>query len=506
MAGTLTIRNFDAEAKGRLLLLLAAVTLPLFLTLLVVESHWIPLAAIAALSVLAVLLAMNPRELLLLVFAYLPFQSLLNDVFAGVVPVIAVGKDVLMVVVIASFLFRYFRRSLHVNSVTYCLAAFFAVGLLLIPFSPNALRAVLQLRCMTLYPFLIVLASNLIETPEELRRLLRVIALVGAVTVVYGAVQYFTLFDVPFRNAGGSVMQRMGRFDEFGVVATFASRPDFGGYLIPLFLLFFQVRLWESGKLARAFRWAMMAAIPFCLLLTFSRTTWLAMAVGGFVTIYLRDKVKAMLGATAMIVLLLIAFQAKNFFLPPALEEAATSNESFLIRLSYWPLVFRHVLENPLGMGLGTVGGAHLFESKAETDSYGNLQYDPNTMFDASGGFSAENILSVTDNNYLKFLIQGGFLLLAVFLGFVVSVLTLAGKLLRAVRDAWLRDVVIWATASFVSLLTIFMFVDFMESVPSTSVYWLAAGVLCFISKLCKANPADKRSTNLLPAVAGQSS
>ena len=191
-----------------------------------------------------------------------------------------------------------------------------------------------------------------------------------------------------------------------------------------------------------------------------------------------------MLGATALIVLLLIAFQARNFFLPPSLEEAATSNESFLIRLSYWPLVFRHVLENPLGMGLGTVGGAHLFESKAETDSYGNLQYDPNTLFDASGGFSAENILSVTDNNYLKFSIQGGFLLLAAFLALVISVLMLAAKLLRTVGDTWLRDVVIWATASFVSLLTIFMFVDFMESVPATSVYWLAAGVLCFVRKL----------------------
>lgn len=499
MAGALTIKTLNIQATGQLLLLLAAVALPFFFTLLVIESQWIPLALIGALSVLAALLAAHPRDVLLLVFAYLPFQSLLNDVFAGSIPLIAVCKDALMVILIASFLLRYFRRGLYANSVMYFLATFIAVAALLIPFSPHALRAVLQLRCMSLYPFLIVLAANLLETPDELRRLLRVIAIVGTVTVVYGAVQYFTLFDVPYRNAGGNVMQRMGRFDEFGVVSTFASRPDFGGYLIPLFLLFFQVKLWESKQLVGAYRWVMLAIIPGCLLLTFSRTSWLAMAVGGFVTIYLRDKVKAMLGATALIVLLLIAFQARNFFLPPSLEEAATSNESFLIRLSYWPLVFRHVLENPLGMGLGTVGGAHLFESKAETDSYGNLQYDPNTLFDASGGFSAENILSVTDNNYLKFSIQGGFPLLAVFLALVISVLLLAAKLLRVVGDAWLRDVVIWATASFVSLLTIFMFVDFMESVPATSVYWLAAGVLCFVNKLYAESFKNKHSTDWLP-------
>ena len=492
MAGALTFKNsIDAQAKGQIFLLLAGVTLPLFLTLLVIESYWIPLVLLAGLSVLAALLALNPREVLLLAFAYLPFQSLLNDVFAGMIPAIAVCKDALMVLLISSFLFRNFRRGLYVNYVIYFLLAFIAVGVSLIPFSPDPLRAILQLRCMTIYPFIIVLAANILETPEELRKLLRVVAIIGTITVIYGIVQYFTLFDVPFRNAGGSVMQRMGRFDEFGVVSTFASRPDFGGYLIPLFLLFFQVKLWPAKKSIWFFRWAMLAVIPGCLLLTFSRTTWLAMAVGGFVAIYLADKVKAILLAVTMIVLLLIGMQAKSFFLSSSLQEAATSNESFLIRLSYWPAVFQHVLANPLGMGLGTVGGAHLFESKAETDSYGNLQYDPNTMFDASGGFSAENILSVTDNNYLKFMVQGGFLLLAAFLALVISVLSLASKLIKVVRDSWLRDVVIWATASFASLLTIFMFVDFMESVPATSVYWLAAGVVCFVAKLHKADLAN---------------
>ena len=91
MAGALTFKNsIDAQAKGQIFLLLAGVTLPLFLTLLVIESYWIPLVLLAGLSVLAALLALNPREVLLLAFAYLPFQSLLNDVFAGMIPAIAV--------------------------------------------------------------------------------------------------------------------------------------------------------------------------------------------------------------------------------------------------------------------------------------------------------------------------------------------------------------------------------------------------------------------------------
>lgn len=502
MVGTLTIRSKDAQGKGQMLLLLAGVSLPLFISLLVIESYWIPLAALGALSVLATLLAINPRDVLLMAFLYLPFQSLLSDVFGGSIPAIAVCKDVLMVIIIASFTLRYFRRNLYVNSVIYCLLGFISVAVLLVPLSPDPLRAILQLRCMVIYPLIIVLAANMIETPEQFRNLLRAFAIVGAITVVYGAVQYFTLFDVPYRNAGGSVMQRMGRFDEFGAVSTFASRPDFGGYLIPLFLLFFQLNLWPSKKFSWLFRLVMMAAIPACVLLTFSRTIWLALAISGFVALYLRDKVKAVLCAMAMVVLLLIALQAKSLFMSSSMQEAATSNESFLIRLSYWPLVFQHVLSNPFGMGLGTVGGAHLFESSAETDSYGNLQYDPNTLFDASGGLGANNILSVTDNNYLKFMVQGGFPLLAAFLAFVISVLRLARKLIKVVRDPWLRDMVIWATASITGLLTIFLFVDFMESVPSTSVFWLAAGALCFVSKLYKTELTGKRPSGLRPAQA----
>ena len=48
MAGALTFKNsIDAQAKGQIFLLLAGVTLPLFLTLLVIESYWIPLVLLA---------------------------------------------------------------------------------------------------------------------------------------------------------------------------------------------------------------------------------------------------------------------------------------------------------------------------------------------------------------------------------------------------------------------------------------------------------------------------
>jgi len=500
MTRSLPIRNIlPASASGMALSLLAAAALSLLATFLIVESYWTAIALMGGLGALSGLLVIQPRYGLLIVFAFLPFQALLNDVFAGGIPAIAVCKDVLMVVVVSTFSVRYLRRSWYVNTTLYLFLGFAALSAIYAPFAPDWLRAVLQLRGLVLYPLISLIVANVIETPQDLRRILRLLAIVGAVTVVYGIAQYLTMFDVPYRNAGGNVMQRMGRFDGFGIVSTFANRPGFGGYLIPLFLLLFQVKLWPSTKATYALRWLALSAIAVCLVLTYSRTIWIAMLVGMFVIIFLCDKMKAVFGALALCVCMLIGYQAKNLFLSSSLEEAATSAGSFLVRLNYWPRVFEYGAAHPLGIGLGMVGGPHLFESKAQTDNYGNLAYDQYAMFDSTGGLSADNMLMVTDNSYLKLLIQGGFPLLFVFLWLIASALKLIYHTLsdihissRDSHDLWMRDVAIWASASFAALLTIFMFVDFMESVPSISVYWLAVGVLCCVRKMAQAKAAGR--------------
>jgi hypothetical protein len=321
-------------------------------------------------------------------------------------------------------------------------------------------------------------------------------------TVVYGIVQYATLFDVPFRTAGGDVALRMGRFDEMGVVSTFASRPTFGGYLTPLFLLFLQNNLWRDlckrAKYLSWLRWPMLAAIGVCVILTFSRSCWLALLIGTLVALYFRNKLKVMLAAFGL-GLCAVLFYTAQFLSPFAsLTVAATDSQSFLIRLNYWPMVARHVLVHPFGIGLGTVGGPHLFEAGAQADVYGNLRYDQNANFDPSAALRADGVIAVTDNSFLKLFIQGGFPLLIVFLCFVGAVIRLARDVLKSANDdqvaddeheggdehdSWTRDIAIWATASFASLLTIFMFVDFMESAPAIALYWLALGALCCARK-----------------------
>lgn len=496
-----------ATAIRPALLLLAGVSLPLLLAFLAIERYWTPLVLIGGLGGLSALLITHPRYAILGFFAFLPFQPLLNDVLAGRAPHgIAACKDVFAAAILSTFLLRYMRRRWYMNRTLYLFIGFGVLGAIYVPFAPDWLRALLQIRGIALYPLMALLVANLIETPQELRRLLRVFAVVGAVAVIYGIAQYLTLFDVPYRNVGGNIMQRMGRFDGFGIVSIFADRPSFGGYLIPLFLLFFQVKLWPSTKVWRPLRWLGLAAIGACLVLTYSRTTWIAALIGVLVLFFLRDKVKATLISMALCASMLIAYQVKSVFLSSSMEEAVTSGGSFMVRLNYWPRVLEYVSANPFGIGLGMVGGPHLFESKAQSDVYGKLSYDPNAAFDQTGGLTADNMLMVTDNAYLKFLVQGGFLLLFVFLWLIASILRLAYNTLRDFQtpwgapqdasDVWMRDVVIWATSSFAALLTILMFVDFVESAPSIAVYWLAVGALCCVRKMHQAQVAARMQSS----------
>lgn len=481
-------------------LTIAAFLIALSTTMLALNGYWLWLVGAVGLAGVLWLFALKSISHLLLVFAFLPFQSLLNDVFAGRIPAIAIAKDALVVIIIMALISQHLirRRTWYFNTVISLLLVFSVMSAMYALGSPYPVRGILALRFLTLYPLLILIVANAMETREEVNRLLRLVALIGVVTVVYGLVQYVTLFDVPYRTSGGDVTLRMGRFGEMGMVSTFASRPTCGGYMVVLFLLFLQDKLWEQSKLKAWLRWPMLGAIGLCVVLTFSRSSWLALLVGTLVAFYFRNKMQAILAAAGLAICGILFFIVQALSPSASLATAATDNESFFIRLSYWPMVARHVLENPFGIGLGTVGGPHLFEDDAQADDYGNLRYDQNTYFDPNADLSSGGTLAVTDNTFLKLFLQGGFPMLIVFLSFVGSVLVLAFRVLKSVSgpdgDPWMRDVAIWATSSFVSLLTIFMFVDYLESAPAISLNWMAVGVLCCVKKFSQVKAGEESS------------
>lgn len=469
--------------------------------LLFLEGYWLGIAAAAGLAGVVALLLLRPAVCLLLVFAYLPFQALLTDIFARFSSLVAIGKDVLMALMVVSLVGHHLlrKRAWYINTTMYWLFGFILMASLAAATSPEPLHGFLGLRFLGLYPAIIVLAANALESEADIRRMLRLLAVVGAITVVYGILQYLTQFDVPYRISGGDVKLRMGRFDEMAIVSTFASRPMFGGWLVPLFLLFLHVNLQESGRVWRRLRLLLLGAILGCALLTYSRSTWLAFLVSTLVTVWLKDKMKAAFAVVMLLLALALFVATKSFLLPASVSDAATDSESFEERLSYWPMVFRHVVEHPLGLGLGMVGGPHLFEDAAQTDAYGNLQYDQFAMFDPQGGLGPDNKLMVTDNTFLKLMVQGGIPLLIPFLGMLISVIRMLSSMYRQARDPWVRSLLLWGAGSLAGMFSIFMFVDFLETGPAIALYWLMIGILCCLRKLSQEGRAEARRPGSQP-------
>jgi hypothetical protein len=494
-------------SMGRAAILLGSVcALHIVAMLMLLEGDWIWIAGGAAAAIVAVLLLLRPASSLMVGFAFLPIQPLINDVFAKVSPLVAAGKDVLMAVIVASLLFNYLirRRPMFINTPMYWLIIFALVGAVMAGTAPDPIRGFLALRFIALYPAIIVLAANSIETEADLNRILKMIVIVGLVTVAYGILQYLTQFDVPYRTSGGDVRLRMGRFDEMAMVSTFASRPMFGGWLVPLYLLFLLVKRQGWGRAWGTLRLIGGGAVLGCALLTYSRSIWIAFVVATLVAIWLQNRMKAMLAASAFALGLVVFYASLTLLAPASIKEAATSGASFQERLSYWPMVFRHVAAHPFGMGLGTVGGPHLFEEGAQADAYGNLQYDPFELFDSQAGLGPGGKLMVTDNTFLKLLVQGGAPLLIPFLGMILGMFRLISSLLaelRGPRDLKLRELVIWAAGCLAALLVIFMFVDFLESGPAIALYWLVLGILCCIRKFT--NETRGESVELTPSESG---
>lgn len=480
------LRIYDTPAWVFLPLAGLALGLPLTAGLLAASEQWTWLVLAGGVGMLITFMLQRPIVSLMAVFSLLPFQSLLNDILAGAFPLIAAAKDVLLVVLIVSLIsYNVVRRRTFYLDKTITLLLLFAVvcGLYALV-APQWIRAVLQLRFLVLYPLIILLAANCLETSADLLRMVRLVAVLGMITVAYGLLQFATHFDVPYRLHSGNIALRMSRFNQLAAVATFADRPSYGGYLAPIFLLFFQVKLWPQWQLAGLLRFCMLGASALCVGLSFSRSGWLALLIGTLVALYFRDKTKTVLGAMGLCLCAVLFFGTQLLTRSETYAESATSGESFQIRLSYWPLVIRHSFTNPLGLGIGSVGGPNMLEDQSRADIYGNLQYDPNLLFNPNAELGAGNVLAVTDNAYLKLLVQGGFPLLLLFLTLIWSIIRLAQTVIRTAREPLLRDLGIWAAASIAALLTIFMFVDFMEATPAVTLYWLVIGVLCAVNKL----------------------
>jgi hypothetical protein len=306
---------------------------------------------------------------------------------------------------------------------------------------------------------LAIVVKNTVESKKDIKELLRSLVCIGAFTIVYGLFQYFYAFDAPYRDIRADFELRAVRFGGMALIATFASRPDFGVFLVSLFLLVFLVPLWKSSTLAVIARIVFLGGAITCTFLTFSRTAWIAMLVGIMVALLLKNKKTAIPIVLILAVIFAWLYRSELRGAPLQVRDAATDYASLAERFDVWGYATGFFVSKPFGAGLGTVGGALVYEVPGYSVPTGNQ-------------------MLFTDNQFLKLLVEGGLPLELAFMGLLFSILYLAIKVLSRVEDPWLRNVAIWSTASCASLAVTFLTVDYLGSTNSFAVYWTAVGLL----------------------------
>lgn len=421
---------------------------------------------IAALIALAVIVYLSSRRMaaLLILLCYLPFQGLLTDVYATDFLWVALVKDVFLVWVLAIFLFRVWREGTWPkNSFAKAFLVFGIIFLAYLPFSPNLLRGALEIRGVILYPLVAIVVMYTVRNEKDARLLLRGLAIVGAVTIIYGLAQYFTGFDAPYRAVRPDFEYRASRFGEFEVLSTFPTRPDFGAFLNAVFLLAFQVPLWKRTSWDRLARMAFLMGAGVCIFLTYSRTTWVAWLVGVSTALFLAGKRRTLVLFLLAAVLVAILYQTQPGRASIQTEAAVTDFRSVGDRFEVWTYALGVALSKPFGSGIGTVGGALVFETPERITPTGNEMF-------------------FTDNQFLKFLVEGGFILLGAFLAVLISIFRQARKALFCVRNSPARDVAIWASASLMSVLQFFFVEDYIGTNTSISIYCVALGLLAWLA------------------------
>ena len=451
-------------ATGWLHFLAAAIILTA--SYLISTQQWGGLVVLlAACSLMA--LSSRPFLILAILFAFLPFQSLLTDTFISQTKWVAICKDILAVWTLVVVLLRFLagRPRRHSEGIAACLAVIASLAAVYVLIAPDLLRASLAFRGVALYPAIAIAVTYCLDGPKELRNLLRVVAIAGALTVVYGVFQHYYDFDQTIRSSWSDLSLRQLRFGTYGLTSTFPGRPDFAGYLVALSLLVWQVRLWKMSLTGILLRVLFLAGTLTCLFWTYSRTNWIALFVGVCVALLLRNKVKAAVGVLVLGMLIGWFYSARISQTSTATQDATTDYGPAVERLKLWEEASQLVLSHPLGYGLGTVGGALITESPSQEKP-------------------EQNVMLFIDNAYLKLLLQGGLPLCAAFLVLFALIIRLIVIVPRTLHDPWLKDVAAWASASFVALLAILPAVDYMESTTSIAIYWLAAGILGWLISL----------------------
>ncbi|HXA50153.1 MAG TPA: O-antigen ligase family protein [Candidatus Acidoferrum sp.] len=424
-------------------------------------------AAIVATWALARMAARRPlTAFLLLQCWYVLIQFLLESVFSDT-PLATASKEVLTGVFILGAFQQWlaYPRTGVLRIRGFAFVAMGSIGCAIVAAltSPEGTRAVAALRFFALYPILmfaaIAMRHEVAADPRSLVRFLRQFLILGVAVSVFGLLsyQFHGLIDSRWLTSAAAmneVTQRSGIASN-AVVSTLGNRSNMGGFAVLMLLMAAGTRHVIFRK-----RWAWVGflgcgPVALALTLTFSRTAYVGLAVGGLFLFLAerRPNLKILVTATILIagVGALVDAVAPDS-IAAALDTITDSTLSG--RSGVWNDIAARIPESPFGVGLGVYGkGLRGFGADLQLEGMGAV-----------------------DNSFLLITVEQGLQAAALWMLLFLAIGIRAFKNLRSVQTPLGTAVARMVWAWYWAFLAMGVTIDWFHALPIICPLWFFFG------------------------------
>ncbi|MDD3656684.1 MAG: O-antigen ligase family protein [Atribacterota bacterium] len=367
------------------------------------------------------------------------------------------------------------------------------VGCLSLIWSINIYQSILAIPLFIAGPLLFYIITNSIQQQKKIEGLLLILIIVGLVMGIYGILQYFGI-DFNFWK---------GNIERQKVMGLFGNVNYFAEYLILPIALTIGISLSKKKIFNRLFLFSALAVMGTTLFLTFTRGSYLAIAVTipVIISFYYRststEPDKQYYKKIVLLFLLLVIVALAIIYIPHPLNkdstplgklrqrvtiENITFGGSTLRRVAIWKFTWMMIEDYPiLGSGVGTYD-YHTLKYQAEFFARGNNR-----------DIYPHGKAAQAHNEYLQLWSELGIIGLLVFLWLIVSYYRNILKYLSKIKDEE-KAITIGLTGGVTAVLVDALFGFPLQLAASISLFWLFIGLT-----ICQINIALKSKKDTMP-------
>lgn len=314
----------------------------------------------------------------------------------------------------------------------------------------EGLRAVIQ------YMLWFFVITQLIKSPEGVKKILNILLISGLLVSLYGIYQYIIAVQIP--PSWTDIKEGEVRTRVFSIF----TRPNMlAGYLTLLIPVAVGMLFSEKRRARKIYICTVILCMSLCLLFTMSRSGWIVCFISIVVFVFFKKKklvAPVIVGIAALFVFTIV-------FLP------SVSN-----RILY--LLSGDYIESSStgGRVYRTIYGYHLFMENFWT-GMGHGQFGGSVALN----HRLNNTFSM-DNYFMKTAVEMGIFGLLAFLALMYSTFAWCARAISKIRDSMQRDWAIGITSGLVAIM-VYNLVENMFEIPLISSYfWMLAGIVMFLA------------------------